>query len=67
MLYVSGISSRNPDNSYRGVTKHADGSTTLSIAEQTRGVLDNMKNILSAAGQCTSCSRYSLGDDHESD
>ncbi|KAJ3317859.1 RNA polymerase II mediator complex subunit [Boothiomyces sp. JEL0866] len=39
-VFVSGISSRNPDNSsWEGVIEHADGSFTLDIKQQTHAVI----------------------------
>ena len=49
-IFVSGISSRRPDNSHAGVHHQADGTVVLDIAEQTRAVLDNIGIILEAAG-----------------
>jgi 2-aminomuconate deaminase len=40
-LYISGISSRNPDNkSWKGVHSLEDGSLRLDIREQTRAVIE---------------------------
>lgn len=50
MLYVSGMSSRQPDNSFRGVTVSADGTKTYDCGEQTCGVIENIKKTLAAAG-----------------
>ena len=50
LLYVSGISSRRFDNTHEGVTTNADGTVTLDITAQTRAVLSNIHDILSAAG-----------------
>ena len=50
LLYVSGISSRRPDNSHDGVTIAADGSVSKDIAAQTRAVLRNIEAVLKAAG-----------------
>jgi len=51
LLYVSGISSRRYDNTHEGVTTNPDnGTVTLDIAAQTRAVLSNITDILSAAG-----------------
>ena len=49
-LYVSGVSSRRPDNSYEGVEVHADGTWTLDVYEQTAAVLRNIARIVRAAG-----------------
>lgn len=40
MLFLSGLSARQKDNSVRGVTIHQDGQTFRSIAEQTAGVIE---------------------------
>lgn len=40
-IYLSGISSRNPDNkTWKGVTERADGSVDLDIREQSRAVIE---------------------------
>jgi len=49
-IYVSGLSSRRPDNTHVGAAQNHDGSWTLDIAAQTRGVLDNLRTVLLAAG-----------------
>lgn len=50
MLFVSGCSSRRSDNTHVGVTQHEDGSVTLDVAEQTRGVIRNIETVVTAAG-----------------
>lgn len=50
LIFVSGISSRRPDNSHAGVTIGADGAVELDIAAQTRAVLENIGAILAASG-----------------
>jgi 2-aminomuconate deaminase len=50
LLYVSGISSRLPDNTHAGATKKADGTFELDVKVQTAAVLDNIQTILSQAG-----------------
>lgn len=45
-LYVSGTSSRLPDNSIAGAEVDAMGATRLDIDVQTRAVLDNIRDIL---------------------
>jgi len=52
LLYVSGISSRRPDNTHVGATSRNDGSNAfdLDIRAQTAAVLDNITAILSQAG-----------------
>jgi 2-aminomuconate deaminase len=49
LIFVSGVSSRRQDNTHRGVTIDDDGNTELDIAEQARGVLDNIDRILGEA------------------
>lgn len=45
-LYVSGTSSRRPDNSFVGVEVDAMGTTNLDIRAQTRAVIENIRDIL---------------------
>lgn len=47
-LFVSGTSSRRPDDSLAGVTRRPDGSLDLDIAAQTRAVIENIREILSS-------------------
>ncbi|KAF2071461.1 hypothetical protein CYY_007214 [Polysphondylium violaceum] len=50
-LFVSGISSRRPDNTYEGVhTDPVTGAVTLNIEEQTKAVIENIQTILKSAG-----------------
>src|SRR3954451_17921191 len=49
-VYVSGTSARRPDNSIAGAIVDDRGTTDLDIRVQTRAVLDNLRNILSALG-----------------
>jgi len=49
-IYVSGTSSRLPDNSFDGVEVDEMGVTNLSIEKQTRAVINNIGDILKAAG-----------------
>ncbi len=49
-LYVSGTSSRRPDNSFAGAQADAMGVTTLDIRVQTRAVIENIQDILRSAG-----------------
>ena len=49
-LYVSGTSSRRPDNTHQGAEQNEDGTWTLSIEEQTRGVLENISVLVNRAG-----------------
>lgn len=49
-LFVSGTSSRRSDNSLAGVEVDPLGVTRLDIAEQTRAVIENIRDILRNAG-----------------
>ncbi|MGW0802243.1 RidA family protein [Nonomuraea sp. NPDC002799] len=49
-LYVSGTSSRRPDDTFVGVEVDKHGSTNLDIRAQTRAVIENIGDILKAAG-----------------
>jgi len=49
-LFVSGTSSRRPDNTHIGATRLNDGSWHLDIRKQTRAVLENIRVILGTAG-----------------
>jgi 2-aminomuconate deaminase len=49
-LFVSGTSSRRKDNSLVGVEVDAMGTTRLDIREQTRAVIENIRDILAAEG-----------------
>jgi 2-aminomuconate deaminase len=49
-IYVSGTSSRRPDNTFAGVEVDEMGTTNLDIRAQTRAVLDNIASILQSAG-----------------
>jgi 2-aminomuconate deaminase len=49
-IFVSGTSSRRPDNSFEGVQSDEMGTTTLDIRAQTRAVITNIAEILASAG-----------------
>lgn len=49
-IYVSGTSSRRPDNSFVGVEVDEMGVTQLDIRAQTRAVIENIRDILASAG-----------------
>ena len=49
-LFVSGISSRRPDNTFEGASSDAMGATTLDIRAQTRAVIENIAKILQSVG-----------------
>ncbi len=47
-IFVSGASSRRPDNSFAGAEVDAFGATTLDIRAQTRAVIENIRDILAS-------------------
>ncbi|MBC7884463.1 MAG: RidA family protein [Saprospiraceae bacterium] len=49
-LFVSGTSSRRPDNSFEGVTVDEMGTTQLDIKKQTKAVIENIRAILQSVG-----------------
>lgn len=49
-LFVSGISSRKPDNTIAGASADELGTVSLSIEAQTRAVIENIRDILRSAG-----------------
>jgi 2-aminomuconate deaminase len=50
MAWVSGTSSRRPDDSIAGAEPGPDGQVLLDIAVQTREVLANIRDILASVG-----------------
>lgn len=49
-VFVSGTSSRRPDNTIDGAAVDEFGATALDIRVQTRAVLENVRAVLAAAG-----------------
>ncbi|WP_406280560.1 RidA family protein [Embleya sp. NBC_00896] len=49
-VYVSGTSSRRPDGTFVGAKADAMGTTDLDIRAQTRAVIENIGDLLAAAG-----------------
>lgn len=49
-IYVSGTSSRRPDDSFVGVEIGESGALVLDIREQTRAVIGNIRDILQSVG-----------------
>ena len=49
-LLVSGTSSRRADNTIAGAEVDAMGTTRLDIRDQTRAVIENIRDILATAG-----------------
>ncbi|WP_428966928.1 RidA family protein [Micromonospora fluostatini] len=50
LVFVSGTSSRRPDNSIAGASVDPMGTTDLDIRVQTRTVIENIRDILHAVG-----------------
>ena len=50
LVFVSGTSSRRPDNTIAGAEVDELGTTTLDIAAQTRAVIENLRDILAEVG-----------------
>ena len=49
-VYVSGTSSRRPDNTFAGASADEMGTNSLDIREQARAVIETIRVILGAAG-----------------
>lgn len=49
LIYVSGTSSRRPDDTFAGV-EVIDGAKVLDVRIQTAAVIENIRDILQAAG-----------------
>ncbi|MFN2518806.1 MAG: RidA family protein [Jatrophihabitantaceae bacterium] len=49
-VYVSGTSARRPDNSIAGAAVDELGTTALDIREQTRAVIENIRDLLRDVG-----------------
>ncbi|MFD4669772.1 RidA family protein [Lentzea sp. NPDC058450] len=52
LVFVSGTSSRRPDNTFAGVEVDELGTTNLDIRAQTKAVIENIAAILAEVG-CT--------------
>ncbi|MBE1576974.1 RidA family protein [Amycolatopsis roodepoortensis] len=50
LVFVSGTSSRRPDNTFAGVEVDELGTTNLDIRAQTRAVIENIRGILHEVG-----------------
>lgn len=50
LVFVSGTSSRRPDDTIAGAEADGFGATRLDIAVQTRAVIENLRAILAEAG-----------------
>lgn len=49
-VYVSGTSPRRPDNTFAGASADETGTVSLDIREQTRAVIETIRDILAVAG-----------------
>ncbi|MFG2108301.1 RidA family protein [Micromonospora sp. AP08] len=49
-VFVSGTSSRRPDNTFAGVSVDEFGTTDLDIRAQTRAVVENIRDLLRSVG-----------------
>ena len=49
-LFVSGTSARRADNSIAGAKEDGAGTVKLNIREQTKAVLENVRDILGSVG-----------------
>ncbi|MFE7311736.1 RidA family protein [Streptomyces sp. NPDC057555] len=49
-VFVSGTSSRRPDGTFAGASADHLGVTRVDIREQTRAVIENLRDLLRAAG-----------------
>ncbi|MCE2788702.1 MAG: RidA family protein [Saprospiraceae bacterium] len=49
-IFVSGTSSRRPDNTIAGASADEMGTMQLDIREQTRAVIENIRSILQSVG-----------------
>ncbi|MEV1333341.1 RidA family protein [Micromonospora costi] len=49
-VFVSGTSSRRPDNTFAGVRVDEFGTTDLDIRAQTRAVIENVRDLLRSVG-----------------
>jgi len=49
-LFVSGTSSRRPDNTFVGAAADGFGTAKVDIREQTRAIIENIRDILRAEG-----------------
>jgi 2-aminomuconate deaminase len=49
-VFVSGMSSRRPDNTIAGASVDAMGIATFDIRAQTRAVIENLRDVLASVG-----------------
>ena len=49
-IYISGTSSRRPDNTHIGAEKDGNGKWVLDIKKQTKAVIENIGELLKSIG-----------------
>jgi 2-aminomuconate deaminase len=49
-VFVSGMSSRRPDNTIAGASIDATGTAAFDIRAQTRAVIENVRDVLASVG-----------------
>ena len=49
-VFVSGMSSRRPDNTIAGASVDPLGAATFDIRAQTRAVIENLRDVLASVG-----------------
>lgn len=50
LVFVSGTSSRRPDNTFAGASADEFGTVSLDIRVQTRAVIENIRDLLRSVG-----------------
>ena len=50
LLFLAGVSSRQPDNSIQGASRSASGAVELDIRAQTEGCIENLRSALEVEG-----------------
>jgi 2-aminomuconate deaminase len=50
LVFVSGTSSRRPDNTFAGASADEFGTVSLDIRAQTRAVIENIRDLLRSVG-----------------
>ena len=50
LLFVAGVSSRQPDNSVAGASRGPTGAVQIDIRAQTEGAIENLRAVLESVG-----------------
>jgi 2-aminomuconate deaminase len=50
LLFLAGVSARQPDNSVRGASRGPTGALEIDIRAQTKGCIENLRSALEAEG-----------------